>query len=110
MIDYQGRTVRLSRLCASVAPRDTGIHLHLLQMPSSDPSREKNGLRLKCFQFMPISPPRRAIWLANFPQITPNLEMAERFRRWLIAQKYSSSTQERYCRVARKLCYNANVR
>jgi site-specific recombinase XerD len=33
-----------------------------------------------------------------------NLEMAERFQRWLIAQKYSFSTQERYCRIARKLC------
>ncbi len=33
-----------------------------------------------------------------------NLEMADRFGRWLSAQKYSSSTQERYCRIARKLC------
>lgn len=33
-----------------------------------------------------------------------NLEMAERFRAWLGAQKYAISTQERYHRVARKLC------
>ena len=32
-----------------------------------------------------------------------NLEMAERFRAWLGAQKYAMSTQERYHRVARKL-------
>ena len=37
---------------------------------------------------------------------TLNLEMAERFRRWLVAQKYSTSTQERYCRIARKLCHH----
>lgn len=30
--------------------------------------------------------------------------MARRFDRWLVAQKYSISTQERYGRVARKLC------
>jgi integrase/recombinase XerC len=35
---------------------------------------------------------------------TRNEEMAERFARWLSAQKYSLSTQERYCRIARKLC------
>jgi site-specific recombinase XerD len=33
-----------------------------------------------------------------------NLEMAERFRAWLGAQKYATSTQERYHRVACKLC------
>jgi site-specific recombinase XerD len=33
-----------------------------------------------------------------------NLEMVERFRLWLIAQKYSASTHERYCRIARSLC------
>jgi len=33
-----------------------------------------------------------------------NLRMAERFRRWLVAQKYALSTQERYYRIARKLC------
>ena len=36
---------------------------------------------------------------------TVNLEMAERFRAWLAAQKYSLSTQERYHRVACKLCH-----
>ncbi len=34
-----------------------------------------------------------------------NLEMAERFRAWLAAQKYSLSTQERYYRIACKLCH-----
>src|SRR5690349_13309755 len=34
-----------------------------------------------------------------------NIEMANRFERWLSAQKYSSSTQERYCRIARRLCH-----
>lgn len=33
-----------------------------------------------------------------------NLEMVERFGRWLVAQKYSASTLERYCRIATKLC------
>ena len=33
-----------------------------------------------------------------------NLEMVNRFNKWLAAQKYSPSTQERYCRVARNLC------
>jgi site-specific recombinase XerD len=33
-----------------------------------------------------------------------NLEMAERFRAWLAAQKYSPFTVERYHRIARKLC------
>ena len=35
-----------------------------------------------------------------------NLEMADRFGRWLSAQKYSSSTQKRYCCIARKLCHH----
>jgi hypothetical protein len=30
-----------------------------------------------------------------------NSEMTRRFGRWLIAQKYSDSTYERYCRIAR---------
>ena len=34
-----------------------------------------------------------------------NLEMAERFRAWLAAQKYSSSTQERYHRIACEICH-----
>lgn len=33
-----------------------------------------------------------------------NLAMAERFRAWLAAQKYSPSTQERYHRIASELC------
>src|SRR5882762_3781015 len=33
-----------------------------------------------------------------------NLEMVMRLGRWLAAQKYSASTQERYCRIARNLC------
>jgi hypothetical protein len=33
-----------------------------------------------------------------------NRQMAERFGRWLDAQKYSSSTKERYCRIARHPC------
>lgn len=33
-----------------------------------------------------------------------NLEMANRFGRWLSAQRYASSTQDRYCRIAQKLC------
>ena len=37
---------------------------------------------------------------------TINLEMVERFRQWLVAQKYSLSTQERYCRTSRKLCHH----
>jgi site-specific recombinase XerD len=36
---------------------------------------------------------------------TLNLEMAERFRAWLCAQKYSQSTEERYHRIACKLCH-----
>jgi integrase/recombinase XerC len=34
-----------------------------------------------------------------------NLEMAKRFRAWLVAQKYSTFTQERYYRVACELCH-----
>lgn len=34
-----------------------------------------------------------------------NLQMADRFRAWLAAQKYSPSTQERYHRIACKLCH-----
>jgi site-specific recombinase XerD len=33
-----------------------------------------------------------------------NLEMTGRFGRWLMAQKYAPSTQERYCRIASNLC------
>jgi hypothetical protein len=33
-----------------------------------------------------------------------NLQMAERFRRWLVAQKYAVSTQQRYHKIARQLC------
>lgn len=44
--------------------------------------------------------PRRA----SFKKV--NLEMADRFGRWLSAQKYSDSTQDRYCRIARKLCHH----
>jgi integrase/recombinase XerD len=33
-----------------------------------------------------------------------NLQMTERFRMWLRAQKYAPSTQERYHRVAKELC------
>src|SRR5581483_11944701 len=36
---------------------------------------------------------------------TLNLKMAERFRAWLGAQKYAPSTQERYHRIACKLCH-----
>jgi site-specific recombinase XerD len=36
---------------------------------------------------------------------TLNLEMVERFQRWLVAQKYARSTQERYCRISRNLCH-----
>jgi|HubBroStandDraft_6_1064221.scaffolds.fasta_scaffold46872_5 site-specific recombinase XerD len=40
-----------------------------------------------------------------------NLEMSRRFGRWLMAQKYAASTQERYCRIARNLCrYIGNQR
>ena len=35
-----------------------------------------------------------------------NLQMVGRFGRWLIAQKYAVSTQDRYCRIARKLCHH----
>ncbi len=41
---------------------------------------------------------------------TLNLEMVERFGRWLVAQKYAASTQERYCRIARKLCHHIGRR
>src|ERR1051326_4281762 len=43
-------------------------------------------------------------WQVNSKKV--NLEMAYRFGQWLNAQKYSSSTQERYCRIARKLCHH----
>jgi site-specific recombinase XerD len=33
-----------------------------------------------------------------------NVQMADRFRAWLAAQKYSPSTQQRYHRIAYKLC------
>lgn len=33
-----------------------------------------------------------------------NLEMAERFRTWLMAQKYADSSQDRYFKIAVKLC------
>jgi site-specific recombinase XerD len=36
---------------------------------------------------------------------TLNVKMAERFRAWLGAQRYSPSTQERYHRIACKLCH-----
>ena len=39
------------------------------------------------------------------PSKALNLEMAERFRAWLGAQKYSPSTQERYHRIACRLCH-----
>jgi integrase/recombinase XerC len=44
--------------------------------------------------------PRRG----NFKKV--NLQMADRFGQWLDAQKYSSSTHDRYCRIARKLCHH----
>lgn len=59
-------------------------------------SRKRNGLRT---HEPPTTPPR-----INFRKV--NMEMAERFGRWLSAQKYSNSTQERYCRIARKLCHH----
>ncbi len=59
-------------------------------------SRERKGLRTQ-------SNPRNPR-LGSFR--TVNLEMAARFGRWLGAQKYSTSTQERYCRIARKLCHH----
>jgi site-specific recombinase XerD len=39
-----------------------------------------------------------------------NLEMARRFGLWLLAQKYSPSTVECYCRIARKLCHHTGNR
>jgi predicted AAA+ superfamily ATPase len=36
-----------------------------------------------------------------------NLQMVERFGLWLTAQKYSQSTNERYARIARKLCQHS---
>ena len=33
-----------------------------------------------------------------------NKQMAQRFRAWLAAQKYAASTQDRYYRIAQKLC------
>jgi len=39
-----------------------------------------------------------------------NSEMAKRFGRWLMAQKYAISTQDRYCRVAGKLCHHIGRR
>jgi len=57
-------------------------------------SRERKGLQTH-------SNPRNPC-LGSFRAV--NLEMAERFGRWLGAQKYSPSTQERYCRIARRLC------
>ena len=39
-----------------------------------------------------------------------NLEMAERFRQWLMAQKYAASTQDRYLRVASSLCEHIGAR
>lgn len=57
-------------------------------------SRERKGLQTQ-------GNPRNSR-LGSFR--TVNLEMAERFGRWLDAQKYSTSTQERYGRIARKLC------
>jgi site-specific recombinase XerD len=33
-----------------------------------------------------------------------NLKMVERFKQWLIAQKYALSTQARYCSVSRNFC------
>jgi site-specific recombinase XerD len=46
----------------------------------------------------------------SVPSISTNLEMVRRFGRWLIAQKYSTSTQERYCRIAGKLCHHIGDR
>jgi site-specific recombinase XerD len=59
-------------------------------------SRERKGLRSQSN----LRNPR----LSSFR--TVNLEMAERFRRWLDAQKYATSTQERYCRITRTLCHH----
>jgi len=47
--------------------------------------------------------PERTSRQKSFKQL--NLEMAERFRAWLAAQKYSLSTLERYHRIACKLCH-----
>jgi site-specific recombinase XerC len=57
--------------------------------------------RLKFFKGQPMSSPG-GLKMANSRRV--NLEMVARFQLWLTAQKYSPSTHERYCRIARKLC------
>jgi site-specific recombinase XerD len=39
-----------------------------------------------------------------------NLQMVERFGRWLMAQQYAVSTQHHYCRIARNLCFYIDER
>jgi site-specific recombinase XerD len=59
-------------------------------------SRERKGK-------IPRLVPERTSRKRSFKAL--NLEMAGRFRAWLAAQKYCLSTQERYHRIASKLCY-----
>ena len=62
--------------------------------PQSRTSRER---RTRKNQIVPCRTPTR-----SFKRL--NLEMAERFRAWLAAQKYAVSTKERYYGIACKLC------
>lgn len=59
-------------------------------------SRERKG-------GIPRIAPKRKSPQTSYEKL--NLEMAERFRSWLAAQKYSPSTLERYYRIACKLCH-----
>jgi hypothetical protein len=42
--------------------------------------------------------------LLNSTVVAINQKIAQRFARWLIAQNYAVSTQERYFRIAKSLC------
>ena len=45
--------------------------------------------------------PRRG---RNIPAAIENLEMVDRFRKWLVAQKYLPNTVEKYCGTSKNLC------
>jgi site-specific recombinase XerD len=71
-------------------------------------SRQKNPGGLKFLGELPMGVSRRNMMRAKpiFVSSTKdvNLEIVIRFQQWLVAQKYSVSTLERYGRIARSLC------
>lgn len=52
----------------------------------------------------PVYKPKKSVKQPGSASKCLNLQMAERFRAWLGAQKYAESTQDRYFKIAAKLC------